>query len=86
MLKQLSGKRHSVITGFTIIDTKTGKRLSRAVESRVSFTKMTSREIAAYVKTGEPLERGGGYAIQDRGSVFIKKMEGDFFGVMDYNL
>ncbi len=43
---------------------------------------MTSSEIAAYVKTGEPLERGGGYAIQEIGSIFIRKIEGDFFGIM----
>ncbi len=82
MLKKLSGKSHSVITGFTILDAKTGKSLSRAVVSRVYFATMTPQEIAAYVKTGEPLERGGGYAIQDLGSVFIKKMEGDFLGIM----
>jgi septum formation protein len=82
MLKKLSGKAHRVITGLTIIDTKTGKNISRAFESRVYFKEMTSGEIIAYVKTGEPLERGGGYAIQDLGSVFIKKIEGDFFGIM----
>ncbi len=43
---------------------------------------MTPREIAAYVKTGEPLERAAGYAIQELGSIFIKKIEGDFFGIM----
>jgi septum formation protein len=82
MLKKLSGKAHSVITGFTIIDTKTGKTVSRAVESKVYFKKMTPREIAAYVKTGEPLERAAGYAIQEIGSIFIRRIEGDFFGIM----
>ena len=82
MLRMLSGKVHSVITGYTIIDTKTHKSISRAYESKVTFKKMTPREIVAYVKTGEPLERGGGYAIQGLGSIFIKKIEGDFFGIM----
>ena len=81
-LRMLSGKTHSVITGYTIIDTKTHKSVSRAYESKVSFRKMTPHEISAYVKTREPLERGGGYAIQDIGSIFIKKIEGDFFGIM----
>jgi septum formation protein len=81
-LKQLSGKAHSVITGFTIIDTKTGKSISRAIESKVKLRKMTPREIAAYVKTGEPLERAAGYAIQELGSVFIEKVDGDFFSVI----
>lgn len=82
MLKKLSGKVHSVITGYTIIDTKTGRIVSRAVESRVYFKKMTMAEITAYVKTKEPLESAAGYAIHELGSVFIKKIEGDFFVVM----
>ena len=81
-LRQLSGKTHSVITGFTIIDTKTGKSISRSIESKVKLRKMTPREIAAYVKTGEPLERAAGYAIQELGSVFIEKIDGDFFSVI----
>jgi septum formation protein len=82
MLKQLNGKAHSVITGFSIIDTTTKKRISRAIECRVYFRKMSDREIDAYIKTGEPLERAGAYAIQERGSVFIRKTEGDFFTIM----
>lgn len=82
MLKQLNGKTHSVITGFSIIDTKTQKCVSRAIECRVSFRKMSDREIDVYIKTGEPLERAGAYAIQERGSVFIRKTEGDFFTIM----
>lgn len=81
-LKQLSGKTHSVITGFTIIDTRSGKSISRAIESKVKLRKMTPREISAYVKTGEPLERAAGYAIQELGSVFIEKVDGDFFSVI----
>lgn len=81
-LKQLSGKTHSVITGFTVIDTKSGKSISRAIESKVKLRKMTPREILAYVKTGEPLERAAGYAIQELGSVFIEKVDGDFFSVI----
>ena len=74
---------NSVITGFTIIDTKTGRNISRAVESKVYFKKMTPQEITAYVKTGEPLERAAGYAIQEFGSVFIKKIEGDSLALWD---
>jgi septum formation protein len=78
MLRQMSGNVNSVITGFSIIDTQTGKHISRAVECEVFFRKMTDREIDAYIKTGEPLERAGGYSVQERGSVFIKKIEGSF--------
>lgn len=82
MLRELSGNAHSVVTGFTIIDTKTGRKISRAVESKVHFRKMSRQEIAAYIKTGEPLEKAGAYAVQGLGAMFIKKVEGDFFGIM----
>ncbi|MEK7187613.1 MAG: nucleoside triphosphate pyrophosphatase [Patescibacteria group bacterium] len=82
MLKMLSGKTHSVVTGYTIIDTKTGKSISRTNESKIHFRKISDREIDAYVKTGEPLDKAGAYAVQERGAVFIKKIEGDFMNVM----
>ena len=82
MLKQLNGGMNSVITGFSIIDTKTGKHVSRAIECKVYLRKMTNREIDAYVKTGEPLDMAGAYAVQERGSVFVRKTEGNFFTIM----
>jgi septum formation protein len=82
MLKELSGKAHYIVTGFTIIDTKTGRKVSRAVTAKIYFKKINAQEISKYVGTGEPLEKAGAYAIQERGSAFIKKIEGDFFGAM----
>lgn len=82
MLTLLNGKAHSVITGFTIIDTNTKKKLSRSVETRVYFKKMTVQEIESYVRTGEPLDKAGAYAIQDLGAVIVKKIEGDYFNIM----
>jgi septum formation protein len=82
MLTLLSGKAHSVITGFTILDTNTKKKLSRSVETRVYFRKMTAQEIEAYIKTGEPLDKAGAYAIQGIGAIIVKKIEGDYFNVM----
>jgi len=82
MLMLLNGSTHSVITGFTIIDTDTGKSLSRSVETRVTFKKLTMKETDAYVKTKEPLDKAGAYAIQGLGSVFVKRIEGDHFNVI----
>lgn len=82
MLKALNGERHSVITGFTIIDTENKRRLSRSVETRVYFKKMTMKEIEAYVKSGEPLDKAGAYAIQGLGATMVRKIEGDYFNVM----
>jgi septum formation protein len=82
MLKTLNGKMHSVITGFTVVDTESGKRLSRSVETRVWFKQMTDIEIATYVKSGEPLDKAGAYAIQGLGSVIVRKIEGDYLNVV----
>jgi septum formation protein len=82
MLTLLNNRRHSVITGFTVIDTNTGKRLSRSVETRVYFKTMTEQEIETYINTGEPLDKAGAYAIQGLGAVIVKKIEGDYFNVM----
>ena len=82
MLKMLSGKAHSVITGFTIIDTATAKELTRSVESKVFFKRLSVNEIGAYVRSGEPLDKAGAYAVQGLGAVLIKRIEGDFFNVM----
>ncbi|MBF0558297.1 MAG: septum formation inhibitor Maf [Nitrospirae bacterium] len=82
MLAALSGNVHSVITGFTIIDTLTGKKISRSVETKVYFDRMTVNEINAYVSTGEPLDKAGAYAIQGLGSIFIRRIEGDYFNVI----
>jgi septum formation protein len=82
MLDLLNGRSHSVITGFTIVDTRTRKKLSRSVETRVYFRKLKRAEIEAYIKTGEPLDKAGAYAIQGIGALIVKKIEGDYFNVM----
>lgn len=72
MLMLLDGATHLVITGFTILDTDTGKKISRSVETKVTFKNLTEKEIDAYVKTKEPLNKAGAYAIQGLGSICEK--------------
>ncbi|MEO3947154.1 Maf family protein [Gorillibacterium sp. CAU 1737] len=50
--------------------------------SRVTFRPMKESEIEAYVASGEPMDKAGSYAVQGLGSVFIEKIEGDFYGIM----
>jgi len=82
MLETINGKPHSVITGFTIIDSDSNKTLSRSVETKVHLRKLSSDEIDAYVRSKEPLDKAGAYAIQGLGSVIVEKIEGDYFNVI----
>lgn len=82
MLMMLNGKAHTVITGFTIIDTGNNKTLSGSVSTIVYFKKLSREEISAYVRSKEPLDKAGAYAVQGLGAVFIEKIKGDFFNVM----
>lgn len=82
MLSALSGQTHSVVTGFTLLDTASQKRVSGSVETRVSFKRLSREEIEAYVASKEPLDKAGAYAIQGLGAVLVRKIEGDYFNVM----
>ena len=82
MLRALSGKSHVVITGFTIIDTAERRVVSKAVATKVYIRELNPEEIDAYVKSGEPLDKAGGYGIQGLGSVIVEKIEGDYFNVV----
>lgn len=82
ILKLLSGKWHSVITGFTIIDTETKKKVSESVETKVYFRELIDSEIDEYIATGEPLDRAGAYAIQERGALLVDHIEGDYSNVV----
>lgn len=82
MLKMISGKWHSAITGFTVIDTEKDKSISGAEETKVYVKKMTFREIDDYVKTKEPLNKAGSYGIQRLGSCIIEKINGEYTNVV----
>ena len=84
MLKQLSGKVHLVITGFTIIDSEIGKSVSEAVQTKVFFKKLTAEDITRYVRSGEPLDKAGAYAIQGLGFALVEKIEGDYSNVVGF--
>ena len=76
MLKMLNGTQHSAFSGFTIIDTKTGKIISKGAETKVFFRNLTDKEIDDYVATREPLDKAGAYAILELGGKLVEKIEG----------
>lgn len=82
MLTMLNGRWHKIITGFVILDAKTGKRVERSVTTKVHLRKADKKEIENYVKTGEPLQVAGGYAIQGRAGALIDKIEGDYWNIV----
>jgi septum formation protein len=82
MLGWLSGRSHRVITGLTVLDSKSGKAVSETVETRVYFKKLSQDEIEHYVSSGEPLDKAGAYAIQGLGSLLVEKIKGDYYNVM----
>lgn len=82
MLRRLSGRVHSVFTGVTLITPKTS--VTFAEETLVEFYPLTAQEIADYTATGEPMDKAGAYGIQGRGALLVKRIEGDYYNVMDF--
>ncbi len=82
MLKKLSGTTHKVITGITIIDSSSRKTITKSVETSVTFRTLYPPEIASYIQTDKPFDKAGSYAIQDKGALFIERIEGDYFGTV----
>ncbi len=82
MLSRLSGRCHSVLTGLTVLRRKDGKSISITEETKVYFKELTKKEIEAYVKTEEPLDKAGAYGIQGLGGIFVEKIEGDYYNVV----
>ncbi len=82
MLATLSGRVHSVITGFAVIDTSSNRTVSKTVETKVYIKRLAQSEIDAYVRSKEPLDKAGAYAIQGLGAVIVEKIEGDYSNVV----
>ncbi len=80
MLRLLSGRAHEVTTGVAMLTST--KTLTAADTTRVFFSVMTEAEIAAYIATGEPMDKAGAYAIQGRAAQWIPRIEGDFSNVV----
>ena len=80
MLRLLSGRTHKVFTGVTVVGD--GKEKSFFDETNVEFYPLGEDEIKKSVATGEPMDKAGAYGIQGKGSVLVKKINGDFFNVM----
>lgn len=80
MLRLLSGRTHAVLTGLAVV-TRKGV-LSDVEITQVTFNILNDEEIAAYVASGEPLDKAGAYAIQGYAARWIPRIEGCYFNVV----
>lgn len=82
MLERLSGRRHSVFTGFTLIHTRLRIAETQVVQSAVQFKVISPEEMDWYVAGDEPYDKAGGYAVQGMGAYFIKAIRGSYTNVI----
>ena len=80
MLRKLSGKTHSVITGVCLCCGNSSESFS--CRTAVKFFSLTDSEIRNYIATGEPMDKAGAYGIQGKGCLLAESIEGDFFNVV----
>ncbi len=80
MLKMLSGRIHSVITGVCIISQ--GRERSFSERTLVEFYPLSDDMIEKYISTGDPMDKAGAYGIQTEGCLLVKRIDGDFFNVV----
>lgn len=80
MLASLSGRRHHVYTGLTVL--RGDARDTGHEVTEVAFRALTSQEISDYVSTGEPMDKAGAYGIQGYGSLLVEGIRGDYSNVV----
>lgn len=80
MLAMLSGQTHRVMTAVALADRQ--QQLDCLVTTEVTFRTLTAEDIAAYVATGEPMDKAGAYGIQGIGGNFVRKINGSYHAVV----
>lgn len=82
MLQRLSGRRHQVLTGWCICRLASETVFADTVCTDVLFKTLTHREIEWYIRTGEPFDKAGAYAIQGIGTFLVKSINGSYTNVV----
>lgn len=81
MLRALSGRVHTVVSGVAIVD-ESGRHITGHALTDVAFRMLTDAEIDAYIDTGEPMDKAGAYGIQGKGALLVSSINGCYFNVM----
>jgi septum formation protein len=82
MLRFLAGKKHRVITGFSILDPAGGLSHREAVTTIVKMKELSDKEIQGYMSTGEPFGKAGSYAVQGIGAFMVESIQGSYTNVV----
>ena len=80
MLRLLSGRDHQVMTGMTVLRGDVCKTVTEITD--IHFRELSDREINAYIRTGEPMDKAGSYGIQGGAALFAERLVGDYYNVM----
>ena len=86
ILKLLSGKKHFVYTGITLLKIEDKKLVSGYEKSKVYFINLTPEMIDWYIRTKEPMDKAGAYGIQGKAGIFIERIEGCYFNIVGFPL
>ena len=86
MLQRLSGKTHRVFTGFVLCDRPSNRETAGLEVTEVTFRALEEAEIAAYIRSGEAMDKAGAYGIQDASAVFAERINGCFYNVVGFPL
>lgn len=83
ILKKLSGRTHTVYTGYSIFNWLNKKQITEFEKTEVTFRVLSDDEVLEYIEGGSPMDKAGAYGIQDDfGAVFIKKVNGCYYNVV----
>ena len=85
MLRRLRGRTHEVLTGLAVLTPDGGAHALHTC-TRVTFRDFAEDELAAYLATGEPLDKAGAYGIQGLGGQFIREISGDYYATVGLSL
>jgi septum formation protein len=86
MLRRLAGRTHEVFTGIAVRRGAEAREAAGVERVLVTFRPLDDAEVAAYVATGEPMDKAGAYGIQGYGATIVERIEGDYFAVMGLSL
>ncbi len=78
ILSILSDSEHDVVSGVCVIEAPSKKKLLRTAQTHIKMKRITEEEIEMYIRSGEPMDKAGAYAIQGMGRKFIEKIDGSY--------